>query len=242
MDSFFSAHHSFVPSSVSLSPLLSSSQLIPGAKLLQFGLQNVRVLSFEAQLLLLPRFPRLGSVPVGFYLLVVPHHRGLRVADVARVSRVMSGIHEEWFSRKGTQIPPLKGFHVLWTDERKQRGCDQINKSLRGRDSLEEPRLVLTLDACCTWQGETHPQEASCSEARPSGASGLLVMTRGSRASNRNSLPPPDCGCWAQTSQGGPSASAFCLCICWGHRRAKKCLRICWFVHRRTDFTVTWLT
>lgn len=196
------------------------SQLVPGAKRLQFGLQHVRVLSFEAQLLLLLCFPRLGSVPVGFDRLVVPHHRCLRVADVAWVSRVMSGIHEEWFGRKGTQIPLLKGFHVLWTDERKQRGCDQINKSLRRRGSPEEPRLLLTSDACCTWQGGTRPQEASCSEARPWGASGLLVTTRGSRASNRNSPPSPDCGCWARTSPGGPSASASCRCICPGQKNS----------------------
>lgn len=51
-------------------------------------------------------------------------------------------------------------------------------------------------------------------------------MTRGSRASNRNSLPLPDCGCWARTSQGGRSASAFSLYNCRGRDREPKNTRL----------------
>lgn len=124
--SSLSHHHSFVPSHASLSlyarmfsPLSpphvasSSSQLVPRAPVLQFRLQYVRVLSLEAQLPLLLGFPRLGSVPVGFDRLVVPHHRCFRVADVARVSCVMGRIHQKRLGRKRTQVPPLKGVHVL---------------------------------------------------------------------------------------------------------------------------------
>lgn len=95
----------------------SLSQLVPCTPVLQFRLQHVRVLGLEAQLLLLLSLPGLGSVPVSSDRLVVPDYWCFCVTDVARVSGVMGGIHQERLGRKCAQVPALKVAHVLWSDE-----------------------------------------------------------------------------------------------------------------------------
>lgn len=113
---FYLPHPHLCIPEFSLAPsyvLSSSSQLVPFAPVLQFGLQYVRVLGLKAQLLLLLSFPRLGSVPVGFDCLVVPDHRRLRVADIAEVSCVMGWINQKRLCRKGAQVSTFKVVHVL---------------------------------------------------------------------------------------------------------------------------------
>ena len=106
-----------------------------------------------------------------------------------------------------------------WVKQRSDKqACYRPEAKRKGRWEGTERRwrgaegVTLTLDVCHTWQGGTHRQGASWSEDRPWGASELLVMTTGNRASSRSSPPPPDCVCWEQTSPNGPPACASVRC------------------------------
>lgn len=91
-------------------------ELVAG-RAVQRRLQHVWVLRLAAQLLLLAALARSRPIPVGVDRLVVPDSGGLRVADVARVARVVRGVNQQRFGRKRTQIPPLEVRHVVLTTQ-----------------------------------------------------------------------------------------------------------------------------
>lgn len=83
----------------------------------QRRLEDVCILSLGAQLPLLATLSRACPVPVGAHRLVVPHGGRLRVADVARVARVVRGEHQQGLGGKRPHVSPLEVRHVLFTAE-----------------------------------------------------------------------------------------------------------------------------